>query len=150
MNTPAAEPFVPVEFAVPRSLAAGVMRLAVLGPEHNDRDHEAWTSSMEHIRRTPGFETRRWPHPMSLEQNLADLVWHAEEFERRTSFAYTVLVGDDVVGCVYLDPTPTPGEVAARSWVRADHAHLDEPLRRAVSDWLTTGWPFRRVHYAQR
>jgi hypothetical protein len=34
--------------------------------------------------------------------------------------------------------------------VRADRAELDEPLYRAVRDWLARDWPFRRVDYAER
>jgi hypothetical protein len=36
------------------------------------------------------------------------------------------------------------------SWVRATDAHLDEPLYRAVSDWLAVDWPFERVVYDPR
>jgi len=150
MNAPTTEPFVPVDFAVPLSLTAGLLHLVVLGPEHNAQDHAAWTSSMEHIHRTPGFEDRPWPRPMSPAENLHDLVRHAQDFDDRTGFTYTVLVDNEVVGCVYIYPSPTPGEAAVRSWVRADHAHLDEPLYHAVSDWLTTDWPFRRIRYAER
>jgi hypothetical protein len=31
------------------------------------------------------------------------------------------------------------------SWVRADRAHLDEPLADAVATWLATDWPWERV-----
>lgn len=149
-------PLVPADFVVPLSLTVGptvgptvgTARLVPLGEEHNVRDHAAWTSSMEHIRGTPGFEGRRWPHPMSSEENLGDLVRHAADFRARTSFTYSVLIDEDVVGCVYIDPAPDGA--AVRSWVRADHAHLDEPLYRAVRDWLTADWPFHHVHYAER
>jgi hypothetical protein len=150
MDTPASVPFVPADFDVPRSLTVGPARLVVLGPEHNASDHAAWSRSMEHIHGTPGFENRPWPHPMPLEQNLQDLLRHAADFEARTSFTYTVLLDDDVIGCVYIDPTPVPGDASVRSWVSADHAHLDEPLYRAVHHWLTTAWPFHHVHYAAR
>ncbi len=142
--------FVPVDFVVPRSLTAGSMRLVVLGPEHNERDYAAWTSSMEHIRGTPGFEDRSWPRPMSPEENLGDLVRHAKDFDDRTGFTYSVLVGDEVVGCVYIYPSKVPGEADVRSWVRADLAHLDAPLYRAVSDWLAADWPFHLIRYAPR
>ena len=47
---------VPDGFAVPRELVAERFRLEPLGPQHNERDHAAWTSSIEHIRSTPGFD----------------------------------------------------------------------------------------------
>jgi hypothetical protein len=51
--------------------------LEPLGPEHNEDDHEAWSSSIEHIRATPGFLDGRWPSPMTLEENRADGVHDA-------------------------------------------------------------------------
>ena len=70
--------------------------LEPLGPEHNEADFEAWSTSIQHIRATPGFRADLWagddwPYPMTLDQNLADLTQHAEEFDRGEAFAYTVL-----------------------------------------------------------
>jgi hypothetical protein len=122
--------------------------LEPLGPEHNERDHEAWSSSIDHIRSTQGFCGRDWPHTMSLEENLADLVGHRADFEARTAFAYTVLDprSEDVIGCVYVDPDPSGGsDVVVRTWVRASRAELDAPLRDAVAAWLERDWPFNSV-----
>lgn len=128
--------------------------LVPLGPEHNDRDHAAWTSSLAHIRATPGFETASWPHPMSLEENLVDLERHAGDFRRAEGFTYTVLdpETDDVVGCVYVYPDREGDhDAVVRSWVRASHRHLDVPLWRAVSAWLASdAWPFQRIAFAPR
>ena len=75
---------------------------------------------------------------------------HAEEFEQRVGFAYTVLApdADDVIGCLYLDPGRRPGAVDVRSWVRADNADLDSVLRQAVRGWLADAWPFTEISYA--
>ena len=70
-------PFVPPDFEVPLALTGPGFRLEPLGPEHNERDHQAWSSSIDHIRATPGFPDGNWPSPMSLERNLEDLVRHA-------------------------------------------------------------------------
>ena len=72
---------IPDDFEVPLGLAADRFRLAPLGPPHNEADHAAWMSSIEHIRGTPGFQGD-WPPPegMSLEQNLDDLRRHADDF----------------------------------------------------------------------
>jgi hypothetical protein len=69
---------VPDGFDVPRELVAEQFRLEPLGPQHNERDHAAWTSSIGHIRSTPGFETWDWPPAagMPLDRNLADLRRH--------------------------------------------------------------------------
>lgn len=146
--------FVPQDFDPPRSLtvtsATGErMNLQPLGPQHNERDHRAWTSSIEHIRASPGFADGRWPLMMSLEDNARDLTRHAEDFAARRGFTYTVLDDDDdVIGCVYIYPNDDGIEEArVLSWVRADRAELDSVLRAAVSQWLQTAWPFSSVRY---
>src|SRR5439155_1549454 len=52
-------PFVPGEFRPPRELVADRFRLEPLGPQHNEDDYDAWSSSIEHIRATPGFTDGR-------------------------------------------------------------------------------------------
>jgi hypothetical protein len=146
---------VPEDFAVPRELVTQRFRLEPLGPRHNERDHAAWTSSIEHIRSTPGFEGRAWPPKagMSVERNLTDLRRHADDFARRAGFTYSVIEvpGDDVIGCVYIYPARDDSTlVEVRSWVRLDRADLDKPLYEAVSTWVATDWPFSRVRYAPR
>ncbi len=147
-------PFVPDGFTPPPVPEHAAFRLEPLGPEHNRRDHEAWSSSIAHIRSTPGFPMEDdWPSPKSLEENLADLEEHAADFDAGRGFTYTVLepVGERVIGCVYLYPDPTAGaDVHVRSWVRSSHAHLDAPLWSTVSTWIERDWPFRMVSYAPR
>lgn len=145
-----ADPFVPADFEPPTSLVTDRFRLEPLGPEHNERDHAAWTSSIEHLRSTPGFVDGRWPpvEGMSLEENLGDLTRHADDFVRRQGFTFTVLdpADDDVIGCVYLYPAKADEwDVTVLSWVRADHAELDGPVADAVAAWLATDWPWERV-----
>jgi hypothetical protein len=147
------EPFVPAEFVVPLALATEQFRLEPLGPQHNDSDYDAWSSSLEHIRSTPGWETNSWPDDRSLEDNLSDLKEHADDFGSRSGFTYTVLdpETDDVIGCVYIYPDRSgQHDARVRSWVRASRSDLDVPLWRAVTDWLADGWPFARVSYAER
>jgi len=147
-------PLVAEDFVVPLRLDGPGFRLEPLGVRHNEADHRAWTSSVDHIRATPGYAGRRWPDPnLSMQDNRRDLERHAEHFERRVGFTYTVLDpdSDDVIGCVYLYPSDEPDhDVDVRSWVRADRAALDAPLAAAVRDWLATEWPFRHPDYAAR
>ena len=149
----AQEPLVPSAFIVPLALETEQFRLEPLGPQHNDSDYEAWSSSVEHIHRTPGWETSSWPDDRSLADNLRDLQRHADDFENRAGFTYTVLdraVGD-VIGCVYIYPDDSDQHDArVLSWVRAGRPELDVPLWRAVTDWLAEEWPFERVAYAER
>lgn len=145
------EPFVPADFAVPTSFEGDGFRLEPLGPEHNERDHEAWMSSIDHIRSTPGFEDRDWPEPMSLSANLADLERHAQDFAERTGFTYSVLDADEVIGCVYIYPTGTgTGGALVTSWVRESRAGMDVVVWRDVAAWIAEQWPFTTVRYAAR
>lgn len=145
--------FVPPDFDVPLGLATPDFVLEPLGPQHNELDYDAWTSSLEHIRATPGFPWGTWPREMTPERNREDLERHADDFRLRKGFTYTVLdPGDrDVIGCLYVYPLRDhDGTADVRSWVRQSHAHLDVPLWRAVTDWLAADWPFAAVRYAPR
>jgi hypothetical protein len=142
--------FVPEGFDAPTSLVTDDFRLEPLGPQHNEADHAAWTSSIDHIRSTPGYPDGKWPPPdgMTLERNLSDLQRHADDFTQRRGFTFTVLDPDDgdVIGCVYLYPSKAEEyDVTVQSWVRADRAHLDVPLADAVAAWLAADWPWERL-----
>ncbi|HET8895094.1 MAG TPA: hypothetical protein VFM96_13455 [Gaiellaceae bacterium] len=145
--------FVPPDFDVPLGLKSSEFVLEPLGPEHNELDYDAWTSSTEHIHATPGWETSKWPREMTLDENRTDLQRHANDFRNRKGFTYTVLdpASRDVIGCVYIYPRPDSDyDARALSWVRASHAELDAPLWRAVSEWLASDWQFGNVEYAPR
>lgn len=153
--------FVPADFVIPGELTAAEFRLEPLGPEHNAADYAAWTSSISHIRATPGFAGTVWPHEMSPAENLCDLERHADDFAARRGFTYTVLSipAGEVIGCVYIYPPagPSPGQpsagephAAVKSWVRADQAALDLVLYLEVRAWLERAWPFRSIEYAPR
>jgi len=138
--------FVPAGFAAPTSLVHDRFRLEPLGPQHNEADHAAWTSSIEHIRATPGYADGDWPpvDGMTLAENRGDLTRHARDFETGRGFTFTVLEpeGAEVVGCVYLYPAADGHDVVVQSWVRADRAHLDTPLADAVAGWIESEWPW--------
>lgn len=139
--------FFPVGFTAPTQLVADRFRLEPLGPQHNEADHAAWMSSIEHIRQTAGYPDGDWPPAdgMSLEENLADLTRHAQDFATGRGFTFTVLdpADGDVIGCVYLYPAADEHDVVVQSWVRADRAELDTPLADAVAQWIVRDWPWR-------
>ena len=145
---------VPADFVLPAPIADHRFRLTLLGPEHNESDYAAWTSSMDFIRSLPGWSTSAWPVPMTPEQNLADCRSHLRRSTAGADFAYTVLRPDrdEVIGCVYFKPATPPrdGAVDVRSWVTADHRELDRPLHDAVTTWLRHEWPWTEVAYAAR
>jgi RimJ/RimL family protein N-acetyltransferase len=149
----ASDAFVPPDFVVPFGLDTPQFTLEPLGPEHNDADFRAWSSSKDHIHATPGWEESSWPREMTLAENRSDLERHADDFSRRTGFTYTVLEqpGGDVIGCVYIYPDSDDAfDARVLSWVRASHSDLDAALWRAVSDWVASDWPFEQVNYAAR
>lgn len=143
---------------VPSPLATDRFVLSPLRPEHNEADHVAWMSSIDHIHATPGFAvgdwgSDAWPMPLTLSQNLGDLETHWAEFERGEAYAYTVLdpTSSDVIGCVYVDPdTSGVADAMVRSWVRVSHAHLDIELATTVDRWLGEAWPFTGVRWPGR
>ncbi len=145
--------FVPPAFDVPLGIKTSEFVLEPLGPEHNDRDYDAWTSSMEHIAATPGFPWGSWPREMTSDENRADLERHADDFRNRAGFTYTVLdpASRDVIGCVYIYPArDTDYDARALSWVRKSHACLDTSLWQRVREWLASDWPFANVQDAPR
>ena len=98
---------------------------------------------------------------MPIEQNLDDLVKHAEDFEERRGFTFTVLdpTETDVDRLPLHLPRnapPTRSRPAPRvlpgsaRGSRESRAELDVVLWRTVSDWLATTWPFTTVEYAPR
>lgn len=89
---------------------------------------------------------------MSLDENLRDLRRHADDFERRVGFTYTVLDDVDViVGCVYIYPSRADPDITeVRSWVTASRAELDSVLHETVDSWLAADWPFTDVRYRNR
>lgn len=145
------KPFVPPDFEAPTSFTGPGFRLEPLGAEHNERDHEAWMSSIDHIRSTPGFgveEEKGWPEPMSLESNLEDLVMHARHFEERRGFTYSILDGDEVIGCIYIYPSRNPdGDADISNWVTVARAAQDRPIRQALAAWVDDAWPFETPNY---
>jgi len=146
------ELFVAPDFVVPLRLEASQFVLEPLGPQHNESDYAAWSTSMDHIHATPGWEESSWPRPMTPEENRADLERHASDLENRAGFTYTVLSPEgDVIGCVYIYPSKKEGvDAQVQSWVRASDAELDAVLWRAVSTWLDSEWPFESIDYAPR
>jgi hypothetical protein len=147
------QPFVPADFDVPRELLSEGFHLEPLGPEHNEADLAAWSSSIPHIRATPGFEASSWPdRVMTLDENRGDLERHARDFAERTGFTYTVMdEAGTVIGCVYIYPSrDATHDAHIRSWVRVTDADRDAVLYRAVRDWLAAIWPFANPEYAPR
>lgn len=145
---------VPAGFRVPDGLEAPAFRLRMLTVHDVVKDYEAVMTSVDHLKGVFG-PGRAWPEGLTLEQNLIDLGWHQKEFQRRTSFAYTVVKPDEtqVLGCVYLYPSPVPAfDAVAYLWARQSvlASGLEERLFLTVKAWLANDWPFERVAFPGR
>lgn len=146
--------FVPAKFKVPEGLRHPAFRLRMLRATDAEADYEAVMASAKRLREG---SPNGWPREgFTLEENLADLIRHEQEFHERRAFAYTVLAPDDstVLGCVYINP-PAAGEAGAHDaevylWVRDErHPELTGKLYDAVRAWLASSWPFRQVRFVR-
>ena len=97
-----------------------------------------------------------WPRSgFTLEENLADLERHQQEFLSRKAFVYTVVSLDEtrVLGCVYIDPPETTdSDAVVVMWVRQTEYDkgLAEILFNNVRKWISSDWPFKKVDYPGR
>lgn len=119
------------------------------------KDYDAVMTSVDHLRGVFGPNSA-WPADnLTLEQDLIDLGWHQKEFQRRTSFAYTVMNPDEseCLGCVYIDPCPKMDyDAEVYLWVRksAFNKGLDPILFSTIKAWIEKEWPFQNVAYPGR
>jgi len=149
------EPFVSSEFNVPEKLETEQFRLRMLTINDVVKDYNAVMTSVDHLQGVFGPDSD-WPSMgLTLEQDLIDLGWHQKEFQRRTSFAYTVMNSDEsqCLGCVYIDPSKKAGYNAeVYLWVRKSEFDkgLDQVLYDTVKEWLTNEWPYINVAYPGR
>lgn len=139
----------PDDFEVPATLEHPRFRLRMLSIHDLEKDYEAVMSSVAHLQ---GVWRNNWPEGLTLEQNLVDLGWHHKEFQRRTSFAYTVVEPDEsrVLGCVYIYPPSKRGfDAEVYYWTRQSELAngLEEELGQALQIWFESEWPFESVAY---
>lgn len=152
-NAQSPMPFVPEEFKIPEKLETKEFRLRMLTVNDVVKDYDAVMTSVEHLKTVwPGGS---WPDGLTFEQDLIDLGWHQKEFQRRTSFAYTVVTPSEseVTGCVYINPTPKRGyDAVVYLWARQSELEggLETRLFAAVKEWLAKEWPFKKVAFPGR
>ena len=145
--------FVPPNFTVPATLETDEFRLRMLTIHDVVKDYDAVMSSVDHLKAV--WHETTWPEGLTLEQNLIDLGWHQKEFQRKSSFAYTVVSLDEarVLGCVYIDPTKkVDHDATVCLWVRQSEvaSGLDERLFTAVREWIENDWPFESAAFPGR
>ena len=147
------EPFVPENFVVPAALETEHFRLRMLSVDDVEKDYEAVMETQARFH-AMGLE---WPREgFTIEENLADLERHQQEFLDRKAFAYTVVSLDErrVLGCLYINPPEENDDADAviYMWVRQSEFDkgLDPVLFDTVRKWIAIHWPFSAVAYPGR
>ena len=148
------KPFVPDDFIVPDKLENEYFVLRMLTVNDVVKDYDAVMTSIEHLHKM--FPSSTWPSKdLTFEQDLIDLGWHQKEFQRRSSFAYTVIEPDEsqILGCLYINPSKNDDfDAVIYMWVReSEFANgLDSILYNTVKGWINKEWPFQKVDYPGR
>jgi hypothetical protein len=149
------KPIVPPDFKVPGKLENKYFRLRMLTINDIIKDYDAVMTSIDHLHGIFGPNSN-WPAKnLTLEQDLIDLGWHQKEFQRKSSFAFTVVSLDEteVLGCLYILPAEKKGyDAEVIMWVRksAYDKGLDLILFKTVKSWIREKWPFIKVGYPGR
>ena len=144
--------FVSENFVIPQILETKQFRLRMLSVDDVEKDYEAVMETQARFH-SMGYD---WPREgFTIEENLADLKQHQQEFLNRDAFAYTVVSLDEsrILGCVYINPTEIDGiDARIRMWVRQSEYDkgLDPILFREVKKWIDLVWPFTKVIYPGR
>ncbi len=147
--------FIPTDFKVPDKFENQRFRLRMLTVNDVVKDYDAVMTSIDHLQGVFGPKSK-WPRKeLTLEQDLIDLGWHQKEFQRRSSFAYTVMNKDEskCLGCVYINPSSKIDfDAEVYLWVRQSEfdSGLDPVLFDAVKNWIKKEWPFHKVAYPGR
>jgi hypothetical protein len=146
---------VPKKFDIPKGLETYKMRLRMLSVNDIVKDYDAVMTSIEHLQETKPFgPDHKWPtEELTFEQDLIDLGWHQKEFQRRTSFSYTVMSLDEseCLGCLYIYPSSnSKHDAEIVMWVRENKIELDQHLFESVTNWVNREWPFKNPGYPGR
>lgn len=148
---------VPEEFQIPAVIETEKIRLRMLTVNDVVKDYDAVMTSINHLQRTiPFWPEHKWPtQALTFEQDLIDLGWHQKEFQRRSSFAYTVMNLDEsqCLGCMYIYPASNATyDAEIVMWVRESELknNLDEHLFTTVKNWISKEWPFKNPGFPWR
>jgi hypothetical protein len=150
MNT-----LVPDNFKIPEGFLTEHFKARMLTINDVVKDYEAVMTSVDHLQGVFGANSS-WPSKdLTLEQDLIDLGWHQKEFQKKTSFAYTVMSPDEetCLGCFYIYPSDDSNyDAVVYMWVRksAYDESLDPILEKTVKNWIKEKWLFNKVLYFGR
>ena len=146
---------VPDDFQVPELFESERLRLRMLTVNDVDKDYDAVKTSITRLQGVFGPGSK-WPsEELTREQDLIDLGWHQKEFQKRSSFAYTVMSPDEseCTGCVYIYPSPNSvyySMIIMRVRQSEVKNGLDAYLCETVKKWVRDRWPFKIPVYPGR
>ena len=136
------KPLVPEEFIVPLKVRMEKFVLKPLTIECVDLDFEAVQHSVDK-------EGNPTPRPdLTKQQNLIDLAWHQKEFQKRSSFAYTILSPGEKEcwGCLYVYPADNNKEieVVVDFWLTSNAYRKFgmQSVGKIIEQWLMEYWSF--------
>ncbi len=97
-----------------------------------------------------------WPSAtMTTEQDRDDLQHHWDEMQTHESFNYALFdAGEsELIGCIYIDPSPVDDADADISWwVRDEYvgSEVEAALDAFVPTWIASEWPLKEPRYVGR
>jgi hypothetical protein len=142
------DPWLPPSFVAPDrvDLPTGHHLRPIRGSDI-DLDYPAVMGSRERLWEIFGAAWGWPPETMTREQDLTDLIRHADEMVANQSFNFAIFDRDEtaLLGCIYVDPPEKAGADADISWWVVDAelgGELEASLRVEVPRWIVTAWPF--------
>jgi len=147
--------FVPDDFEIPEMYDTDSLKFRVLTNKYLELDYDAVVTSVDHLQGVFGPYFNWPPKNLTIQEDSTDLLWHENEFMKRTSFTYTVLSPDEaiVIGCVYIYPCEKKDyDAMVILWVRSSVLRYgkDELLFETTKDWIGKEWPFNQAAYPGR
>ena len=137
-------PLVSPDFEVPLFLKHKDFILKPLTIDLNEKDFLAVTKQVDKQGNLVA------PTNLTSQQNLVDIAWHQKEFQKRSSFAYSILKADerDSLGCVYIFPSDNSEyQAGVTFWITKDafDQNLALVIEQEVKKWLKDKWSFDGV-----
>lgn len=147
-------PLVSSTWKIPEGFQESGWALVPAGPVLARIDYEAVKASRELLQNLFQPNDSWPPENLTLEQDRADLAWHAREFRQRRSFAYSIVTPefDRCLGCLYLYPSMSPvHDAEAYLWLRPDLPMMtSRRIEQTVEMWVDSAWPFKHMVWPGR
>lgn len=149
--------FIDDNFIIPENFKTDKFLLRMLSVKDVVKDYDAVMTSINYLQKlNPFWPESTWPKSdLTFEQDLIDLWWHQKEFQRRSTFAYTVMNLDESVclWCLYIFPSLNNDfDAEITMWVRENELKnwFDEYFFTEVKKWIKEKWNFKNPAYPWR